>query len=316
MSFDPRTLGELYPWTPQQLELPGGHRLSYLDEGPREAPVLLMVHGNPTWSFYFRGLVKAFSDRFRCVVPDHIGAGLSDKPQDYAYTLATHVANLQALTDHLGLRSGVTLVVHDWGGAIGTGWALRNLEAVERLVVLNTAAFRSPRIPFSINLCRIPGFGALAIRGLNAFARAAVIRAARTKLSPEVARGYTGPYDSWQNRVANLRFVQDIPMHQGVPSWSVLEGIEQGLPRLQDRPMLICWGGADFCFDDSFLAGWRERFPAAEVHRFAEAGHYVLEDAGPQVIERLEDFLARTGADDAGDAGSESAAVGAAADEA
>src|SRR5690606_16244808 len=137
-----------------------------------------------------------------------------------------HIENVGALTEHLGLRGRVTLVVHDWGGAIGMGWALRHLEAVERLVVLNTAAFRSRRIPFSINICRIPGFGALCIRGLNAFARAAVIRAARTRLPRDVAYGYVAPYDGWANRVANLRFVQDIPMHPGVPSWGPIVEIE------------------------------------------------------------------------------------------
>ncbi len=126
---------------------------------------------------------------------------------------------------------------------------------------------------------------------MNAFARAAVIRAAKTQLPKDVIRGYLGPYDSWANRVANLRFVQDIPMHSGVPSWTVMKQLEDALPTLKHLPMLICWGGADFCFDDSFLETWKERFPEATVHQFAEAGHYVLEDAGPQVIERVRAFL-------------------------
>jgi haloalkane dehalogenase len=290
MGFDPASLGDLYPFSPKTLKVEGDHTLSYLDEGPRDGHTLLMVHGNPTWSFYYRDLVKEFSQTYRCVVPDHIGMGLSDKPQDYAYTLATHIANLQALTDHLDLDD-VTLVLHDWGGAIGMGWAMANAASVKRLVILNTAAFRSKRIPFSINICRIPGFGALAVRGMNAFARAAVIRAAHTTLPAKVAHGYTGPYDSWANRISTLRFVEDIPMHPGVPSWPVMERIEASLPSFQDRPMLVCWGGKDFCFNDSFLDGWRERFPQAEVHRFADAGHYVLEDAGPRVIERMRAFL-------------------------
>lgn len=294
--FDPSELGDLYPWTPKQLQLASGQTLSYLDEGPAEpgeAPeTLLMVHGNPTWSFYYRDLVKAFSETHRCVVPDHIGMGLSSKPQDYPYTLATHIANLEALCAQLELER-VTLIVHDWGGAIGCGWALRgeNLARIERLVILNTSAFRSRQIPFSIDICRIPGFGALAIRGLNAFARAAVIRAAKTKLPPLVARGYTGPYDSWANRVATLRFVEDIPMHPGIPSWPVLAEIEARLPLLAHKPALICWGGEDFCFNDHFLAEWKERLPNASVHRYAQAGHYVLEDARDEVIAQIRAFL-------------------------
>jgi len=293
MGFDRAELGELYPWTPKTLELADGQTLSYLDEGPADAAeTLLMVHGNPTWSFYYRSLVKEFSPTHRCVVPDHIGMGLSSKPQDYAYTLATHIQNLDTLCAKLDLQR-VTLVVHDWGGAIGTGWALKgeNLSRVERLVILNTAAFRSKRIPFSIDICRIPGFGALAIRGMNAFARAAVIRAAKTKLPAQVARGYTGPYDSWANRISTLRFVEDIPMHPGIPSWEPMLEIEQGLPRLKALPALICWGGEDFCFNDSFLETWKEHLPDAEVHRFADAGHYVLEDARAEVLEKVRAFL-------------------------
>lgn len=297
MTFDPRELGDLYPWTPRRFEQPGGVGMSYLDEGPGSGgagETFLMVHGNPTWSFYYRGLVRAFSDQHRCVVPDHVGSGLSDKPQDYPYTLATHIENLERLVAHLGLRD-VTLVVHDWGGAIGMGWATRHPELVRRFVVLNTAAFRSQRIPPSIDICRVPGLGALLIRGLNAFARAATIRAVHRRMAPEVKRGYVRPYDSWRNRIGNLRFVQDIPMHGRIPSWPVLVEIEQKLPALREKPMLICWGGRDFCFDDTFLLGWRERFPEAEVHRFADAGHYVLEDAGPEVAELVRAFVARTG---------------------
>lgn len=291
MSFDAASLGDLYPWTPRRHRLPDGQTMSYLDVGQGDETIL-MVHGNPTWSFYYRGVVKALQSQYRCVVPDHIGAGLSSKPQDYAYTLSTHIENLNDLIECLGLRD-VTLMVHDWGGPIGAGWALRNLDRVKRLVVLNTSFFRSKRIPFSINICRIPGFGALMVRGLNAFARAAVIRAAKTSLPPKVVHGYTGPYDSWATRIANLRFVEDIPLHEGIPSWAPLLEIEEGLPQLQRLPMLICWGGKDFCFNDSFLRTFQERFPAAEVHRFAKAGHYVLEDAGPQVIEAMRAFFAK-----------------------
>ena len=162
------------------------------------------------------------------------------------------------------------------------------------VVVTNTSWFRPERIPFSINICRIPGFGALAIRGLNAFARAAVIRAARTTLHPKVVDGFVGPYDSWQSRVGHLRFVEDIPMHDGIASWAPLVEIEEGLAQLEPLPMLICWGMKDFCFNHTFLAKFEQRFPQAEIHRFDEAGHYLLEDAGPEVIQLMRDFLART----------------------
>jgi cis-3-alkyl-4-acyloxetan-2-one decarboxylase len=294
VTFDPRELGDLYPWTPRRFEQPGGVQMSYLDEGPASPrETLLMLHGNPTWSFYYRDLVRALSGEHRCVVPDHVGSGLSDKPQDYAYTLATHVDNVDRLVESLDLRD-VTLVVHDWGGAIGMGWATRRPARVKRLVVLNTSAFRSQRIPVSIDICRIPFLGALIIRGMNGFAKPATWMAVMKRMRPEVARGFLRPYDSWRNRIGNLRFVQDIPMHPRIPSWETLGRIEDALPTLRDKPMLVCWGGRDFCFDDTFLEGWKTRFPAAEVHRFADAGHYVLEDAGDEVLTRVKGFLART----------------------
>ena len=106
-----------------------------------------MLHGNPTWSYYYRNLVAALRDRYRCIVPDHIGCGLSDKPQPprYDYSLASRVEDLTALLDHLGVRENVTLVLHDWGGMIGMAWAARHSRAVKRLVILNTAAFHLPK---------------------------------------------------------------------------------------------------------------------------------------------------------------------------
>ena len=185
----------------------------------------------------------------------------------------------------------ITLVLHDWGGAIGMGAALRKPERVKRLVILNTAAFVSPRIPFRINICRVPGFGALAIRGFNGFARAALTMATAKGLAPDVKAGLIAPYDSWAHRIATLRFVQDIPMQASHPSWATLQEIEAGLPQFRDRPMLIGWGMQDWCFDPSFLRTWREKFPAASVEEYSDAGHYVLEDAGERVVARVRAFL-------------------------
>ena len=130
---------QLYPFASHTLPL-GSWRYHYLDEGSGEP--LLMVHGNPTWSFYWRNLILAFRDRYRVVAPDHMGCGWSDKPQAYPYCLSTHIANLVQLIEHLDLRA-VTLLVHDWGGPIGLGAALRVPDRIARLVLFNTGAFAS-----------------------------------------------------------------------------------------------------------------------------------------------------------------------------
>lgn len=290
-----RELLELYPYQSRYLRLDsktpdGVLKYHYLDEGRGET--LLMLHGNPTWSFYYRNLVKGLKDKYRCVVPDHIGCGLSDKPQDYNYTLAQHIDNLEYLIDQLRLKD-ITLVMHDWGGAIGMGYAVRHPQNIKRLVIFNTAAFLSGRIPFSINLCRLPVIGPVAIRYFNAFARIATFRACknRGRMSAKVRRGYLAPYNSCANRIANLRFVQDIPMSPDVPSYPVVKFIESRLNLLRRRPILIMWGKKDFCFDDYYLDRWKNIYPEAVVHEIEDAGHYVVEDAYERIIPWMRDFM-------------------------
>ncbi len=267
-------------------------RQHYFDEGPRDGEALLFLHGNPTWSFMWRALVRAFSDAYRCVAPDHVGCGLSDKPRTYPYTLTRHIENLERLVDALGLER-VTLVLHDWGGAIGMGFARRHPERIARLVITNTAAFRSSRIPLRIAVCRLPVFGSLAVRGFNAFAKAATFMAVERPLTPEVKRGYLLPYDTYDHRVATHEFVRDIPMGPSHPSWSELGAIEEALPRFADRPAQILWGERDWCFTPTFRERWERVFPQAEVVRFPDAGHYLTEDAGPALVDAVRGFLER-----------------------
>jgi len=283
------TFRALYPFEPHYHAV-GEHRLHYLDEGDGE-PVL-MLHGNPTWSFYYRRLATALKDTHRVVAPDHMGCGFSDKPQDYPYTLSTHIENLESLVAGLGLER-ITLVLHDWGGAIGMGYAVRHPEHIARIVVLNTAAFFVDRVPLRIRVCRIPFFGAIAVRGLNGFARAALTMAMNhhDRMTPDVCRGYLLPYDSWANRVAVHRFVLDIPRQPSDASYQVVQQIDQGLAALVDIPMLIQWGALDWCFNMGFLDEWRKRFPAAEVDVYDDAAHYVLEDAHERIIPRVQEFL-------------------------
>lgn len=280
---------ELYPWRHHFLGL-SGLNLNYVDEGT--GPAMLMVHGNPTWSFYYRHLIKAFSGHFRCVVPDHMGCGFSDKPQDYAYTLENHIQNLEKLVSFLQLKD-ITLVVHDWGGAIGMGFATRHPHLIKRLIVLNTAAFLSEDIPKRIALCKAGRLGEFLVRGLNGFAWPATFMASKRGLSSEVKKAYLAPYNSWENRVAVSRFVQDIPLDDKHPTWKTLQKIENDLPKVT-VPKLIVWGGKDFCFNRGFFERWLSIYPDAEAHWIADAGHYVLEDAPKKAIESMVNFIGRT----------------------
>ena len=280
---------DLYPFTSLYFDL-NPYKLHYLDEG--EGEVLLFLHGNPTWSFYYRSLIQNFQGRYRCVAPDHIGCGFSDKPQDYSYTLTTHIDNLEKLVDFLGLKN-ITLMVHDWGGAIGMGLAVRKPELIKRLVLFNTASFLSMDIPLRIGLCRMPLLGTILIRYLNLFVRG-VLRFGlkrQKRLTQNIRAGYLAPYDTFENRIANLKFVQDIPMEQAVPSYSVIQYIERNLKQFDGYPILIIWGSEDFCFNVKFLNKWREIFPSAEVREVCNAGHLVVEDASDEIIPWIEGFL-------------------------
>jgi haloalkane dehalogenase len=285
----------LYPFASHWLEVEPGVRLHYLDEGQGSGATLVMLHGNPTWSFYFRNLVCGLRNTHRVLAPDHVGCGLSDKPAVYPYVLERHIENVERLLAETLRGAPVVLVVHDWGGAIGMGYAVRHPEQVAGLVVLNTAAFLLTECPWRIRVCKLPGFGALAIRGLNAFAGAAIRMAVRhhDRMTPEVRAGFLAPYSSWADRIANLRFVQDIPLFPAHPTWQTVQDIQDRLPTLKDKPMLICWGDRDFCFTPRFFHRWLEYFPNAEAHRFADAGHYVLEDAHERVLPLVRDFLGR-----------------------
>ncbi|MCA9116863.1 MAG: alpha/beta fold hydrolase [Planctomycetaceae bacterium] len=251
-----------------------------------------MVHGNPTWSFYWRRLIRHYSQHFRVIAIDHLGCGWSDKPQNASYLLDTHIRNLSALNEQLQLEQ-ITLFAHDWGGAIGMGAAAREPQKFSRFVLFNTAAFRSRRIPLRIAVCRIPLLGTLAVRGLNLFARAAVHMAVEhhERMTPAVRRGLLAPYGNWHDRIAVHRFVQDIPLKPSHPSWQTLVEVEDGLAQFQHSPVLLVWGEQDWCFSPHFRREFEQRLPQAESFPIQNAGHYVVEDAHEIFLPRIDQFL-------------------------
>ena len=280
-----------YPFSSQYLQLAGG-RMHYIDEG--SGPVIVMVHGNPTWSYYFRHLIDLLRADHRVIALDHIGCGLSDKPQQYNYCLAQHIENLEKLLTHLHIDH-FSLVLHDWGGAIGMGCAVNKSDSIDKIIVMNTAAFRSPRIPLRIRLCRLPVVGEILVRRFNGFAWPAQFMAVKKKMAAPVVKAYLAPYNSWQNRVAVYNFVRDIPLAPTHRSYATLLDIENKLPLLRDKaiPLLLVWGGGDFCFNDHFFAEWRQRFPAAEPHYFQDGGHYILEDKRAEILPLAQSFFRR-----------------------
>lgn len=278
-----------YPFTSKWFRTADGIQ-HYIDEG--SGPTLLMVHGNPTWSFAWRRLVTALKDRFRVIAVDHLGCGFSEKKPDRSlYTLQRHIDRLCHLVRLLQLQH-ITLFGHDWGGAIGMGCAASLPSHFQRFVLMNTGAFRSQAIPLRIAACRIPLFGELGVRGFNLFSRAALSMAVVRPLSQAARAGYIAPYNSWANRIAVHEFVQDIPLSPRHHSYSALHAVERGLEQFRNHPVQLIWGLRDWCFTPSeFLEGFLSRFPRADVLRLPQAGHYLFEDAPDELLAQVERFL-------------------------
>lgn len=285
----------LYPFQSRYMNI-GGHQLHYLEEGKGD-PVV-MLHGNPSWSIYYRDLLQQLSLFHHCLVPDHIGMGFSDKPGDntYTYTLSQRVSDLEMFLQGKGIDRNITLILHDWGGIIGMSFACRNPAAIKKIVLLNTAAFHLPkgkRLPLFIRATRTL-VGEWCLRGFNSFSLGATyLGVRRTTMGRELRRAYTAPYNSWAARLAILRFVQDIPLKKSDPSFHLVTEVQNNLHLFSKTPVLIAWGMKDKVFDVRFLNKWMEYLPHAQVHRFDDCGHYVLEDAREEIGRLVMDFLAK-----------------------
>ena len=292
----PETLKGEYPFSSHFLTLKGGHQLHYVDEGPRDGKPIIMVHGNPTWSFFYRNLIKKFSNSRRVIAVDHIGCGLSSKPHDYDYTLENHIENLselfkaQVLSQLQEKNQKFDLIVHDWGGAIGMGLAGNFKEYLDKSVIMNTAAYTDENIPKSIGICKLPVIGERLVRHFNAFAWPATFMAVERPLKPAAKRGYLLPYNNYQNRIATARFVKDIPMSESHPTWPTLKKVESSLKEIPGDKLLL-WGEKDFCFSPHFFNRWREFYPEAQTCMLESAGHYLLEDEPVKTALAIEEFL-------------------------
>ena len=269
----------------------GSHKLHYVENGVEQGsddPVVLCIHGNPTWSFYYRKLLSGLRGRCRAIAVDHLGCGLSDKPPKFDYCLQAHTDNLIALITGLDLQR-IVLVVHDWGGAIGLGAAVAVRDRISKIMITNTAAFPPPYIPIRIAACRVPIVGSLAMLYGNAFAKAATFMAIDRldRLSDKAKAGLLAPYDSPKNRIGIDRFVRDIPLTQQHPTYKVLESLEKQLNKLSNKPTRFVWGAKDWCFRLECLHRLQKHFPSAESLVLEDVGHYVMEEAAAEVLAEM-----------------------------
>ncbi len=289
-----KSFEELYPFDSLFMNI-NGHDLHYIDKG-KGTPVI-MVHGNPTWSFYFRHLIQSLSKNFRAIALDHIGCGFSDKPdaKTYNYTLESRVKDLDSLISSLNISEKINLVLHDWGGMIGLAWALDHPDKIDKIIITNTSGFFLPeekQFPLALWLIKyIKVFSIPAVLGLNVFAKGALYLGSKTRLGPKVKKGLVEPYNSWKNRIATLKFVQDIPLGPKDQSYAIVRHVDQNLNRLDEFSLLFLWGAKDFVFDLTFFNEFKTRFPGADSHVFHDAGHYLFEDKPFETTQLIEAFL-------------------------
>lgn len=271
----------------------GGIRLHYVDEGPRDAAPVLMLHGNPTWSYMYRVPIRMLGDAgHRCIAFDHMGFGASDKPpRPREYTLARHVDNAVALIEALDLTD-ITLVGHDWGGPIGLGAVLRLPERFRALALMNTWAWELPSfVPPFLREFRTDGLGEILALGGNLFVESIPGGMHRREPDPVMMAAYRAPFPDYWSRVGTLAFPRDIPLSERDDSAALMSRIHDGLAGL-DMPKLVIWGMRDRVFQPVFLDQWRELFPDARVVELEGAGHYLVEDQPEPIARELADFLA------------------------
>lgn len=285
----PADLKEQYPFDSKYITVDDQlNRIHYVETGSGPE-ALVCVHGNPTWSFYFRNVLKHVKNVDRVIAIDHMGCGLSDNPSNYNFDLSQHIHNLSIVIKKLKLEK-VHLLLHDWGGAIGSGWAVDNQSQVASITLSNTAAFFSRRLPLRIAACRIPVLGEWWIRQCNGFAWGATWMATYWGLDRIVKKGLLFPYKDFESRKAIMRFVEDIPISKKSPSHQIISEIESKLPSIS-APTNLIWGQKDFCFDMSFFKKWLQIFPNSRTTVITDASHYVIEDAPLEYVNHVDGFL-------------------------
>jgi haloalkane dehalogenase len=275
-----------YPFQPHYLNVDGG-QMHYVDEG--QGQPVVMVHGTPTWSFLYRALIKDLSAEHRVIAPDHIGFGLSAKPEGWSYRPQDHARNLETLIEQLGLKD-IVLVVHDFGGPIGLSYALDHAENISALVIFNTfmwslkgdPAFERPAQLFN------NGIGRWLYLRQN-FSANMMVRSAwgkRRPLTREIHHQYTQALPNAQSRLGTWRFMQSL---LGESAW--YESLWDRRDCIADKPALILWGRQDIAFKEKELARWKAFFPQAKALAYPQVGHFVPDEAGQESAEEIHAFL-------------------------
>jgi haloalkane dehalogenase len=276
-----------YPFESRRFSTDAG-ALHYIDEGV--GPAFVMLHGNPSWSFEYRHLIKALSPHYRCIAIDHLGFGLSDKPGNVRYTGELHGRNVTTLLEHLGLQE-LVLMIGDWGGPTGLSFAVKHPGRVKGVVMANTWAWPIEASDFYYQgFSRFMGgpIGRYLIRNHNFFVERVMVAATGKKsvLTPRVMAQYRGPFAVREDRQASWCFPGQI-----VGAYDWLQGIWSQRETFRHLPFLVLWGEKDIAFRLKELERWKKELTHADVHVLRGVGHYVAEEAPDEVLPLIRQFL-------------------------
>jgi len=304
MDIQKETFGGTYPFKPNYVTV-NGLRLHYVDEAPRgkpDAEPIVMLHGNPTWSYLYRNFVPPLLEAgYRCVVPDHLGYGKSEKSIDRGeFLLKRKIESFTDVMDQLDLRD-ITLVMQDWGGSIGLGYAVEHADRIKRLIIMSTWAFVFPEdvpdeaIPPLLAMCRKPEIGETMLLAYNVFVEGflplAIIR--KEKITPQLMEAYRAPFPDYNSRIPTMA-IQDVPLRSEQPSYPTMKAVQEKLDVL-NVPTCLIWGEDDHVFPpDAVVPVWQGIYPHSELHMIPRAGHFLQEDAPEEICEVIKDFLKRT----------------------
>ncbi len=276
---------EEYPFRSRYFDLPVG-RMHYIDEGLSDHAIV-MVHGNPAWSFTYRKWIKCLSKKYRCIAPDHIGFGLSDKPEKWDYLPESHAQNLEKILDHLNLKS-ITLVVGDWGGPIGLSYALNHPDKIKSIILTNTWMWSVKGIFHYEMFSRLMGgfIGRVLIKKYHFFVKVLMKSMFRAEIPRPIHQHYIEPLKNPEERKGCWVFPKQI-----IASSDWLSGLWDNRAAIANKPAMILWGNKDIAFRRIELNKWKTLWQKAEVHEFDNVGHFVQEELGNDLCPLIEAHL-------------------------
>jgi len=276
-----------FPFAPHFFSTRVG-QMHYVDEG--QGRPVVFVHGNPAWSFMFRNQIKALAGSYRCIAPDHIGFGLSEKPYDWSYLPAGHAENLEALLESLDLHD-ITLVLGDWGGPIGISYALRHPERIRDVMVSNSWMWSvRSQLKFRLFSGYMGGpIGRYLIRSRNSFAKSGFRGAFGDprRLAPEIHAQYIHPFDEPRSRKGSWVFPKQI-----IASSDWLNDLWRRRDTLRSKRFLFFWGMKDVGFGEKELQRWSRQYPEGRVVRSPDGGHFLAEELPAQFTSELAALVA------------------------